>query len=217
MKMKVPKNRSSPAQCRVDPLNVRFALDSGHGADMLAGPGSAMKRHRALSKNNTQGVAELPGVAEVPWQRASLRLRFCAGAFSPLKNCEVKLMRTIVFSLLALTTISIPAVGQAQKQPAQPPKPTLADVQKIVQMVNANKEKLQTYCELAKLNDQIAAADEKKDTKAVQALGERAASLVQKMGPEYAKVMNGLYQVDENSPLGKQIGVALEPLDKQCK
>ena len=84
-------------------------------------------------------------------------------------------------------------------------------------MVNANKEKLQTYCELAKLNDQITAADEKKDTKTVQALAERAASLVQKMGPEYAKVMNGLYQVDENSALGKQIGAALEPLDKQCK
>lgn len=112
---------------------------------------------------------------------------------------------------------AIPAVGQAQNRPAPPPKPTLADVQKVVQSVNADKAKLQTYCDLAKLNDQIAAADKKKDTKTVEALSKQADSLEQKMGPDYAKVMDGLYQVDENSSLGKQISAAFEPLDGQCK
>jgi hypothetical protein len=111
---------------------------------------------------------------------------------------------------------AIPAVGQTQNQPAAP-KPTLADVQKIVQMINADKAKLQTYCDLAKLNDQIAAADQRKDTKTVAALGKQVDSLEQKMGPDYAKVMDGLYQVDENSALGKQIAAAFEPLEKQCQ
>jgi hypothetical protein len=123
--------------------------------------------------------------------------------------------RKLVIALCLFT--AIPAVGQAQNPPPAPPKPTLADVQKVVQIVSADKAKLQAYCDLAKLNDQIAAADQKKDTKTVEALSKQADALEEKMGPDYAKVMDGLYQVDENSPLGKQISAALDTLDKQCK
>ena len=114
---------------------------------------------------------------------------------------------------------AIPAVGYAQNPPPAPPPPppTLAQVQKVVQTVSADKAKVQIYCQLAKLNEQIAAADEKKDTKTEQQLSEQADALEEKLGPDYAKVMDGLYQVDENSPLGKQIAAALDPLDKQCK
>jgi hypothetical protein len=112
---------------------------------------------------------------------------------------------------------AMPAIAFAQNQPGPPPAPTLAEVQSVVQMVNADPAKLQIYCQLGKLNDQIAAADQKKDTKTMQALSEQADALEQKMGPDYAKVMDGLYQVDENSPLGKQIAAALDTLDKQCK
>jgi hypothetical protein len=112
---------------------------------------------------------------------------------------------------------AIPAVGQAQNQPPAPPPPTLADVQKLVQSISADKAKLQTYCQLSKLNDQIAAADEKKDTKTVQALSEQADSLEQKIGPDYVKMMDGLSSVDPNSALGNQIGDAFDTLDKQCK
>jgi hypothetical protein len=113
---------------------------------------------------------------------------------------------------------AIPAATYAQQnQPPAPPPPTLADVQKLAQAITADKAKLQIYCQLSKLNDQIAAADQKKDTKTMQALSEQADALEQKMGPDYAKVMDGLYQVDENSALGKQIAAAFDPLDKQCK
>jgi hypothetical protein len=122
----------------------------------------------------------------------------------------------LVIALCLFT--AIPAVAYAQQnQPPAPPPPTLADVQKLVQTISADKAKLQTYCQLSKLNDQIAAADQKKDTKTMQTLSEQADALEQKMGPDYAKVMDGLYQVDENSALGKQIGAAFDPLDKQCK
>ena len=52
---------------------------------------------------------------------------------------------------------------------------------------------MQVYCQLSKLNDQIAAAQPKKDTKTMQTLGEQADALEQKMGPDYAKVMDGLF------------------------
>jgi hypothetical protein len=125
-------------------------------------------------------------------------------------------MNLKLVAALGLFTLT-PAIGYAQNQSAPPPAPTLAEVQKIVQTVSADPAKLQIYCQLSKLNDQIAAADQKKDQKTVQALSEQADALEQKMGAEFAKVMDGLYQVDENSALGKQIVAAFDPLDKQCK
>jgi len=117
---------------------------------------------------------------------------------------------------------AIPAVGYAQPaapppgQPPMPPPPTLADVQKVVAMVSADKAKVQIYCQLSKLNDQMEAAYQKKDNKTVETLGAQADALAQKLGPDYAKVMDGLPQIDENSPLGKQMAAALDTLDKQC-
>jgi hypothetical protein len=111
----------------------------------------------------------------------------------------------------------LPAIGYAQNQPPSAPAPTLADVQKLVQTISADKAKLQIYCQLSKLNDQIAAADEKHDAKTVQTLSEQGDALEQKLGPDFAKVTDGLGQVDPDSPLGKQITTAFDTLDKQCK
>jgi cell pole-organizing protein PopZ len=123
-------------------------------------------------------------------------------------------LRTVV--ILCLFT-AIPATGFAQNQSAPPPAPTLAEVQKLVQTISADKAKLQIYCQLAKLNDQIAAAEEKHDAKTVQALSEQGDALEQKLGPDYAKVMDGLGPMDPESPLFKQITAPFDTLDNQCK
>jgi len=114
---------------------------------------------------------------------------------------------------------AIPAAGYAQQNqpPAPPPPPTLADVQKLVQTVSADKAKVQIYCQLGKLNDQIGEALNKKDDKTAEALEKQADALAEKMGPDYNRIMDGLGGVDENSPLGKQMQAAFEPLDKQCQ
>jgi len=130
-------------------------------------------------------------------------------------------MNLKLVAALCLFTV-IPAAGYAQQgqpggQPPMPPPPTLADVQKVVATINADKAKLQIYCQLAKLNEQMEAAYQKKDNKTVESLGAQADTLAQKLGPDYAKVMDGLPQIDENSPLGKQMSAALDTLDKQCK
>jgi hypothetical protein len=123
----------------------------------------------------------------------------------------------LVVAISAL--IAIPALAQAQQGGAPPPnapKPTKAEVQKVVQVVSGDKAKTQAYCDLAKLNDQMAAADEKKDNKALEALGKQADALMDKIGPEYSKMMDGLDQVDENSPEGKDYMNILSALDKLC-
>jgi DNA uptake protein ComE-like DNA-binding protein len=122
---------------------------------------------------------------------------------------------------------------QQQAQPVPPPggpqrmappagpqqqaaKPTEAQVQKIVSDVGANKAKLDSYCKISKLQQQMGALDEKKDAKKLQALGQQADAEAQKLGPDFEKVMDGLEQVDPNSAEGKKLGAILASLDTKC-
>jgi hypothetical protein len=101
--------------------------------------------------------------------------------------------------------------------PLEISKPTIADAQKLVQTITGDKAKLQAYCEIGKLQEEMEKADQKNDTKALEALGTKADSLAQQIGPEYAKVMDGLEEVDPNSAEGKQYTAVFATLAKQCK
>ena len=116
----------------------------------------------------------------------------------------MNLKRVVAISVLAVT----PAAAQG---------PTKADAHKVVQSINSDKGKLQTYCDISKLSQQMVAADERKDTKALQVLGPKLGALADKLGSDYVKLMDGLDQVDENSPEGKEIAAAFDQLGKQCK
>ena len=93
---------------------------------------------------------------------------------------------------------------RAEFQPPSVPKPTKADVEKVVQIVTSDEAKTQSYCDLNELYDQLQAAVQKNDSKTVQALGRQADALLGKLGPEYSKLMDGLDQVDPNSSEGKE-------------
>jgi hypothetical protein len=129
------------------------------------------------------------------------------------KSMNPKLVAAV--SLFAV----VPMVAFAQKDaPAdKAPKPTVADAQKLVQMISGDKAKLQAYCDMGKLQEQMEKADQKNDTKALEALGTQADTLAQKIGPEYTKVMDGLEEVDPNSAEGKQYTTVFASLVKQCK
>ena len=123
----------------------------------------------------------------------------------------------LVVAISVLDVTPALAQGQMSGPPANVPKPTKADVQKVVQSIGGDKAKTQSYCDLSKLNQQMAQAEEKKDTKTLEALGPKADALMEKLGPDYAKLMDGLDQVDENSAEGKEFAAAFDTLDKQCK
>jgi hypothetical protein len=93
---------------------------------------------------------------------------------------------------------------------------TNADAQKVVKMISADKAKTQVYCDMAKLGEQIDAADQKKDTKTVEALSKKMDEMSAKLGPEYVALMDGMQDMDANSKVGKDIGATLEGLDKLC-
>jgi hypothetical protein len=127
----------------------------------------------------------------------------------------MNLKLVMAVSLFAAT----PMIAHAQKDgpAANAPKPTLADAQKLVQTISSDKAKLKAYCDMGKLQEQMEQADQKKDNKALEALGAKADSLAQQIGPDYAKVMDGLDEVDPNSAEGKRFTAVFDPLVKQCK
>src|SRR5262249_33478088 len=95
----------------------------------------------------------------------------------------------------AISTIAaIPALARAQQSGPQPnvPQLTKADVQIVVQIVTNDKAKTHAYCDLTKLYDQIQAAEQKEDSDTIQALTKQADGLVDKLGPEYLKMIRGL-------------------------
>ena len=75
--------------------------------------------------------------------------------------------------------------------------------------------KTQAYCDLTKLYDQVEAAEQKNDTN-LEALTKQANALVDKLGPEYLKMAEGLEQVDLTSSEGKELLSILLELDKLC-
>lgn len=137
----------------------------------------------------------------------------------------MKLRLAIAATLLAVAPAFAQAPGgppprmspPAQQQPPPAPKPTEAQVQKVVQTISADKAKMDSYCKLAKIQQQMGALDEKKDAKKLQALGQQADAEAQKLGADFEKMMDGLEQVDENTPEGKKFAAILASLDSKCK
>jgi hypothetical protein len=124
------------------------------------------------------------------------------------REASMKLTAVLVISAFA----AMPVLAQAQPAgpPANAPKPTKAEIQKIVATISADKTKTQQYCEIGKLNQQMAEADQKNDTKALETLGKQADDIAHKIGPEFVKFMDALDQADDKTNEGKELIAAVE-------
>ena len=91
-----------------------------------------------------------------------------------------------------------------------------ADAQKVVSIISGDKAKTQTYCQINNLGEQIGEANEDQDNKKAQALSQKVIELEKNLGPEYVALVNGLKDVDPNSPEGAEISSILETLDNSC-
>jgi hypothetical protein len=143
-----------------------------------------------------------------------------SAAIAAAERFPMEALMNLKLVMAATLIAACPTIAQAQGNngPAtNAPKPTPADVQKLVQTINGDKAKVQTYCELGKLLAQIDQAEQKKDNKAIKALGDRADSLAQQLGPDYSRIMDGLNSINPGSAEGKRYSALFEPLYKQCK
>jgi len=118
----------------------------------------------------------------------------------------------------AISALAIPALAHAQQSGPQPhvSKPTKADAQNVVQIITSDKVKTQAYCDLTKLEGQVKAVQQNTDTKTVETLTKQAEALIDKLGPEYFKLMDGLEEVDPKSSEAKEFMSILSELDKRC-
>ena len=115
-----------------------------------------------------------------------------------------------------ISALLISALAYAQQSGPGPTKPTKADVQNVVQIVTSDKVKTQAYCDLTKLEDRLKAVQQNTDTKTVETFTKQTEALIDKLGPEYFKLMDGLEQVDPNSSEAKEFMSILSQLDKSC-
>jgi hypothetical protein len=119
-------------------------------------------------------------------------------------------------TVLAISAFAaMPALAQPQHS-STAPKLTDAEIQKVVATVSADKTKTQQYCEIGKLNQQMAEADQKNDTKALEALSKQMDDLEHKIGPDFVRFMDALDHMDDRSDEAKQLMAAVETLDKLC-
>jgi hypothetical protein len=118
----------------------------------------------------------------------------------------------------AISALAIPALAHAQQSGPQPkvPKPTKADAQNVVQIITSDKVKTQAYCDLNNIENQVKAAEQRNDTKTLEALSKQAEPLIDNLGPEYYKLMDGLEKVDPKSSEAKEFMSILSELDRQC-
>src|SRR5262245_62268712 len=103
-----------------------------------------------------------------------------------------------VRSMIAILAVAaVPVCAQAQKQSAA--KVTKRDAQKVVRIISGDKAKTQTYCDMVKLGEQIEQATDKKDNKSVDELSKKLGELGPKMGSEYAELMDGLEDIEQET------------------
>jgi hypothetical protein len=116
------------------------------------------------------------------------------------------------FIVAILLVAAVPMYAHAQN-----PRVSKGDAQKVVTIINGDKAKTQTYCDIRKLGEQIGQAYEKRDFKLVDELSDKIETLEKTLGPEYAALVEGLEQLDpENDRLGAEIMSEFAVLNRLC-
>jgi wobble nucleotide-excising tRNase len=123
-------------------------------------------------------------------------------------------LRAKIFVAILLIA-AVPAYAQAQTRNA--PKVTKGDAQKVLKIIRSDKAKIQTYCEINKVSDQMNEAYGKNDKKTVDELSQKIERLEKILGPEYVALMDGLQKLGpENSKRAAQILLQFAALDRLC-
>ena len=117
----------------------------------------------------------------------------------------------LVLAILAICTM--PAYAQGQQPDTAKLK---ADAENMVKIISGDKLKIQTYCGILDLHDQIDDANLNQATKKATELSEQADELEKKLGPEFSTLADDLKDFDPNSQEGREIGSIIDKLDQLC-
>src|SRR5215471_7098894 len=125
---------------------------------------------------------------------------------------QTRLVNWLLIVAILLTSTA-PLYAQRQQQNIAKLK---ADAQKVVSIIKGDKAKMQTFCQISDLGDQIGEADERKDRKKAEALAQKMNELEKQLGPEYLALVEATKDLDPNSNEGQEIESLFEKLDDSC-
>jgi hypothetical protein len=92
---------------------------------------------------------------------------------------------------------------------AQNPKVSKGDAQKVMTIISGDKIKTQAYCDIQKLAEQVAEANEKKDVERVNELFEKIETLEKTIGLEYVALIDGVQDIAKNEQLRAEFFVGI--------
>ena len=125
-------------------------------------------------------------------------------------------MRTHLNGLLIVAILAIstaPLYAQRQQQNVAKLK---ADARNLVGIIGGDKTKIQTYCQIDDLSEQLNQAVQEKDRKKAEALSQKISELYKKMGPEFAALIDIEKHIDLDSPDGQEIASIVASLGESC-
>ena len=114
------------------------------------------------------------------------------------------------------TVVAILAVAAMPLHARQPSTVQLnADAQNLFKIISSDKLKIQIFCKIAVLGDQLDQADQVHDTKKVEEVSQKLDEWQGKL-PEFTALVGGLTDLDPNSEGAQEIGSIILKLDEFC-
>ena len=117
----------------------------------------------------------------------------------------------LIVAILAICTV--PLYAQRQQQNVAKLK---SDARNLVGIIGSDKAKIQTYCQINDLTEQLDQAVQEKDSQKATTLVKKIAELNKKMGPEFAALVDIEKHVDLNSQDGQEISSIVASLGESC-
>ena len=118
--------------------------------------------------------------------------------------------RLLILGILIISTA--PLFAQAQPDPAK----LKADARKVVGIIGSDKAKVQTYCQIANVGEQMNQAVQAKDKKKFDELARKLPVLEKNLGSEYLALIESLGKANLTPKDGQEIVSMFNTLDDSC-
>ena len=118
----------------------------------------------------------------------------------------------LIVAILAISTV--PLYGQRQQQNVAKLK---SEARNLVGVIGNDKAKIQTYCQIVDLTEQLDQAVQEKDSQKAKALVKKIAELNKKMGSQFAALIDIEKHVDLDSRDGQEIASIVASLGESCE
>jgi hypothetical protein len=122
------------------------------------------------------------------------------------------LVLTTARGIVILAVSAMPLYAQNQRPDIVKLK---EDAKNAFSIISSDKLKIQIFCKLADLGNQLEKADRAHDTKKTVEVSKKMDDLEREL-PEYTALVAGLMDVDPNSEDGQEIGSIILKLDGFC-